>query len=56
MKKYDFTKEENLTILEIARVALADADIFDYIADKMDIADSELKNLQEKVNKATNNP
>ena len=49
-----FTHEEEVTILETARVALSDADIYEAIADKLDLADDELKALQEKIEKVTN--
>ena len=48
-----FTKEEKTTVLEIARVALADATIFDYVAEKMDLADEELQKLRYKIILAT---
>jgi hypothetical protein len=44
-----FTGEETLTILEAARVAMTDADVFNMLADKMDIADDELARLREKL-------
>lgn len=44
-----FTRAELLTILEAARTALADADIFDGIAEQMDVSDSELSRLREKL-------
>lgn len=49
-----FTKEEQLTILEIARFALSDADIYEYVMGKMDMSDLEAKTLQEKIELATN--
>ena len=49
-----FTKEEQLTILEIARFALSDGDIFDYVADKLDLSDKEVKTLQQKIEGVTN--
>jgi len=54
LKMKNFTKEELLTIFELARVALSDAEIYDYIVDKLDIADEEAKALQEKLNKTLN--
>jgi hypothetical protein len=56
MKKYNgikFTAEEEVNILEVARVALSDADVFDFCADKLDLSDKELKKLQEKIFFAT---
>jgi reverse gyrase len=41
------SKSDLLVVMEAARIALADADIFDDLAAKMDIADSELKRIQE---------
>lgn len=45
----DFSNEEFLVICESARVALADAEVFDTIADQLDIADDELKRVVEKL-------
>lgn len=47
-----FTPEETLVILETARRALSDADIFDELAGDHDIADDQLKALQEKLQAA----
>lgn len=44
-----FAPEETLVILETARRALSDADIFDELAGKHDMADDQLKALQEKL-------
>ena len=49
-----FTDEEEGTILETARVALSDAETYEYIADKLDLSDKELKTLQEKIERITN--
>lgn len=49
-----FSQNEETTILELARVALADAEIYDDIADKLDISDKELKALQKKIENVTN--
>ena len=46
--------EEEGMILELARMALADAVTFDEFADNMDLSDNELKSLQEKIEKITN--
>ncbi len=48
-----FDDEEEGTILEMARVALSDAEVYDYFADKLDLSDKELKNLQEKIKTVT---
>ena len=47
-----FTQEEILTILEAARVAMADGDVFDMLARKMDISDDEMIRIREKLTKA----
>jgi len=49
-----FSNEDCLTILEIARVALSDGEIYDYVADKLDLSDGEVKALQEKIESVTN--
>jgi len=41
-----FTEEQQSTILELARIALADADTYDRVADEMDLSDCYLKGLQ----------
>ena len=38
-------------VLELARIALADADTFDYLADTMDVDDESMKIIQEKLAK-----
>jgi hypothetical protein len=50
----NFTKEEQTVILEIARVALADAVLYDDIAEDMDLSDEYMKALQLKIENATN--
>jgi hypothetical protein len=49
-----FTVEEQVTILEIARLALSDGETFDHIADKLDMDDGEVKALQEMIEGVTN--
>lgn len=49
-----FTDEEEGTILEAARVALSDAEVYEYVADKLDLSDKELKALQKKIESVTN--
>ena len=44
-----FTKEEQLTILEVVREALTNN--YEYVADHLDMSDEEIKALQEKINK-----
>lgn len=51
IKENPFTGTEEEIIQEIARVALSDADIYEHVADKLDLADDVLKQLQEKLNK-----
>jgi hypothetical protein len=46
---YPFNREEELVILETVRIALGDANVFDDIAEKMDMKDKAMKNLQSKV-------
>ena len=46
-----FTKEEQIAILEIARLALGDSVFYDELADSTDLSDEWLKNLQEKLRK-----
>ena len=41
-----------LVVMEAARIALADADIFDDIASQMDLSDKELKRIQEELQQA----
>lgn len=47
----EYSQTELTEILEIARLALRDADFFDYLVDSCDLSDEYLKNLQEKLNK-----
>ena len=42
--------DDVLTYLEAARVALADEDVFDWLADRLDISDDEMIRLQEQLN------
>lgn len=52
MKDIDtsLTQEELMVIEEIACMALGDADMFDMIAEDLDLSDTWLKALQEKLN------
>ena len=45
----DLSYDELVTVLEVARVALADAGIYDEMADQLDLSDEYLKDLQEKL-------
>ena len=42
-----------VTVLELARVALADAETYDHMVEKLDISDEYVKELQEKLHKIT---
>lgn len=44
-----FNEAEQIEILEMARVALSDADTFDIIGDHLDLSDDYIKALQEKI-------
>lgn len=50
-----FSNSEMLTVLELARVALTDAEVYDYMADKLDMSDEDMKSLQEKLEKYMEN-
>lgn len=47
--QFSFSREELITLLEAARITLGDADLFDGIAESLNISDEELKRLQEKL-------
>lgn len=51
---HPFDQTELITLLEAARITLADAELFDGIANSLDISDDELKALQEKLNSRLN--
>ena len=44
-----FSDSELLVLLEAARVTLADADVFDQIAEDMDIADGPMRSLRDRL-------
>ena len=46
---YPFDKQEELTVYEAAIIAFADSEIFDMLADKMDMTDEDMVNLREKL-------
>lgn len=54
IRVHPFTQEELIALLEAARVALADANTYDYIALSFGISDDGLKSLQEKLNNHMN--
>ena len=45
----DFPNNEMVIILKCARIALADGEIFDEIAEEFEISDDYLKEIQEKI-------
>ena len=45
----NFNETEQSEILELARVALADADVFDQVAAALDLSDEYLMQLCEKI-------
>lgn len=49
------TQEEQLIIMEAARIGLADAETFDWIADELDLDDNFLVKLREKLQNILNN-
>ena len=51
MNEVVFTPSETTTILELARIALADAEIFDKVAGDLDVRDEDMKQLQEQIKK-----
>ena len=55
-KENPFTECEELTVMEAARVALTDAEVYDWLVDKLDLSDKELKILQEKMQIFLDNP
>jgi len=52
VKEQPFTEEEELSVMEIARVALIDADLFDLMANKLDLSDKEMQKLRDKIEAA----
>lgn len=54
MPNIRLTNEELITVLEAARIALSDGDTFDFIAEQMDIADGDLADLRDKLEKQMN--
>ena len=44
-----FTETELITLLEAADAALADADMFDELVDKLDLEDAELRRIRTKL-------
>jgi len=48
-----FSDEEKTIIMELARLALADAETFDMVAEDMDISDEYLQYLRDKIEMGT---
>lgn len=51
-----FDYDDEGTILELARVAITDSEVYDYMAGQLDLSDEYLKKLQEKIEAVTNRP
>jgi len=49
-----FTAEEQVVILELARVALADSDTFSQFGELLDLPDDYLTELRDKIEAVTN--
>jgi hypothetical protein len=54
--KIPFNLSEIITLLEITRVALADADTYEQVADDLDLSDDYLFELRGKLQKFLDNP
>jgi hypothetical protein len=52
----EMTEQEQIIAFEIARVALHDADVFDAMADSLDMTDEEMLNFREKLEEKMNGP
>ena len=52
MEMDKLTDSEMIEVLEIAKFALADADIFDEVADMLDISDNSMNLLRDKIDNA----
>ena len=50
----DLTNSEILTFLELARVALNDSEVSEYILSQCDISEDEAKELRETINEVMN--
>ena len=46
---HPFTYEELTIIFEAANLGISDAEIFDYIAENLDISDDEIKRISDKL-------
>jgi hypothetical protein len=47
--RFPYTDSEVLVLLELARISLADGEVYDKMAERMDLSDEYLKSLQEKL-------
>ena len=52
--KAAFTREEQLLIKEVARTTLADANLFEWVCNKMDVNDNHLRKLWRKLERHLN--
>lgn len=50
MQRLPFNDEELIIILEAARIALTDAEIFDVLCDQMDLAEAFMFNVRDSLN------
>ena len=50
----EFTDEQKDVIMELARLALADAHVYDTFAEELDLSDEFLGELQEELHRVTN--
>ena len=46
-------RDDEMAVLEIARVALADGEIFDHVAEELDMSDEEMQKLRDRIIKIT---
>ena len=47
----NLSDDDMVTVMEIARIALGDADIFDEVADQLDLSDEAMGNLRDRLQK-----
>ena len=48
-----FTDEEKTIVLELARLSLSDGEVYDRVADKLDLSDEYLGKLQTRIEEVT---
>ena len=53
IQQYPLTNEDETAIFEIAREALMDSELFDHMADKLDLSDEEMQALLKKIKNLT---